>query len=175
VIDAEALAKRARRRWAALARARRDPRYRRVLGRYVAAGVLSTTEDVNPHRSRIEIADALWAGRVEPRILVLLPALIVKRPSLFVDVDHLPDDLRAAVTAMRKNQQPDEFRSIPGAALLRWLPAVGHRNKLPSRLKSFRMQVQDLDLLDRLSEKLGVSQTNVVRRALRELADQTLQ
>ncbi len=173
-MDNETIARRARRRQAALERARRDPRYRRALGRYLAAGVLATTEDVTPYRYPIAIADALWAGRVEPRILELLPALIVKRPSLFIDLEPMPDDLLAAVGALRKNQRPDAFRGIPGAALLRWLPAVGHKNKLPTQLRSFRLRVEDLDLLDRLAESQKSSRTQVLRRALRELADRIL-
>jgi len=170
VNQARALQLRAKRRYVAIARARRDPRYRRVIGRYVAAGLLTTTLDVAPYRPPIEIDDVLWAGGVEPRILELLPALIVKRPGLFVDVAKLPDDLAAAVRALRMNQEPGEFRGIPGATLLRWLPSVGHRGKLPSRLKSFRLQPDDVALLERLSKALGITQTNVVRRGLRQLA-----
>lgn len=170
MIDTEIIAERARKRRASLTRARRDPRYRRVLGRFVAAGALSTTEDISPYKGPIKIPDALWAGRIEPRILELLPALIVKRPSLFLDIEHLPDDLREVVVALRKNQRPNDFRGIPGAAVQRWVPVVGHRNKLPSRLTSFRLQARELELLDRLGKELGVSRTELVRRALNELA-----
>jgi hypothetical protein len=161
---------RAKRRHAAIARAKRDPRYRRVIGRYLAAGLLTTTLDVAPHRRPVEVDDVLWAGSLEPRILELLPALIVKRPALFADVAKLPDDLATAVRSLRMNREPGEFRGIPGADLLRWLPSVGQRGKLPSRLKSFRLRPDDLALLERLSQTLGLSQTNVVRRGLRQLA-----
>jgi hypothetical protein len=94
----------------------------------------------------------------------------VKRPSLFFDIEHLPDDLREVVVALRKNQRPNDFRGIPGAAVQRWVPVVGHRNRLPSRLTSFRLQARELELLDRLGKELGVSRTDLVRRALNELA-----
>jgi hypothetical protein len=103
-----------------------------------------------------------------------LPALLVKRPSFFVDVSDLPEDLNAVVTALRRNRTPPEFRGIPGEAILRWLPAVGHRGKTPSRLMSFRMQAADVQLLDRLARALDVSHTAVVRRGLRALAAQWL-
>jgi hypothetical protein len=170
VNQARDLQLRAKRRHAAIARAKRDPRYKRVVGRYVAAGLLTTTLDVAPYRRPVEVDDVLWAGSLEPRILELLPALIVKRPALFVGVARLPDDLAAAVRALRMNREPGEFRGISGAALLRWLPSVGQRGKLPSRLKSFRLQPDDLALLERLSHTLGLTQTNVVRRGLRQLA-----
>jgi hypothetical protein len=168
--DATALRARARRRAAALKEARRDPRYRRVIGRFVAAGLLTTTGDVPPQRAAITVDDALWAGRIEPRILELLPAAIIKRPSLFKSTRDLPNDLDAVVRALRKNLEPSAFRGLPGAALLRWLPVIGHKDKVPSRLKSFRLQVDDLDLLERLSNALGATQTEVLRRGLRRLA-----
>lgn len=169
--DLKQLQARAQRRHAAAVAARRDPRYRRVIGRFVRAGLLATTGRVTPRHTPITVDDALWAGELEPRILELLPAAIVKRPGLFENVAHLPEDLAAAVDALRRNRAPEEFRGIPGAALLRWLPSIGHRDKIPSRLKSFRLQIEDLELLDRLSAALGISQTEVLRRGLRRLAE----
>jgi hypothetical protein len=169
-MDAKQLQKRAKRRHAELTRVWADPRYKQVIGRYVSAGLLTTTTGIQPNSQAIALKDALWAGLAEPRILELLPALIVKRPALFSDVTDLPDDLRAAVSALRRHERPKDFRGIPGATLLRWLPAVGQRGKVPSRLKSFRLQQQDLELLDRLSQELGLSQTDVLRRGLRHLA-----
>jgi hypothetical protein len=174
MINAEIIQKRAKQRRERLRNARRDPRYRQVLGRLVAAGALGTTEGIPPYKAPVKISDALWAGQVEPRILELLPALIVKRPSLFIRGEPLPDDLRDAVAALRKNLIPNDFRGIPGPALQRWVPLVGHRNKLPSRLKAFRLQAQDHALLDKISKTLGLSHTDVVRRALNELAAQIL-
>jgi hypothetical protein len=168
-VTATELQRRALRRHAALLQARRDPRYRRVIGRLVAAGVLTTTAKIEPNRKPVRVADALWAGRIEPRVLELLPALIVKRPALFVDPSELPADLVAAVRMLRKNVEPPEFRGVPGQKQLRWLPLVGRR-KVPSRLKSFRLLAEDLALLRRLSAELADNETEVVRRGLRRLA-----
>ena len=168
------LQRRARKRFAAIARRRRDPRYRRVLGRYIAAGLLTSNEGIESHREPIELCEALWAGEVEPRIIELLPALVIKKPSFFVDVDDLPDDLREVIDALRHHRTPPSFRGIPGEAILRWLPSIGHKGKLPSQLKTFRMQAGDIELLSRLAEQLALSQTAVVRRGLRALAAQVL-
>lgn len=170
----EDLVARAKKKHAALARTWRSPRYRRVVGRYVAAGLLTTTHDVEPNREPLAIADVLWAGKTEPRLLELLPALIVKRPSLFQDVTDLPDDLADVVAHLRKNREPPPLRGVEGAAMLRWLPSVGHRGKVPSVLKSFRLQAGDVKLLETLSEELGISQTEVLRRGLRQLASSEL-
>ena len=173
--DARELQARAKRRKAALARAWSDPRFKRVIGRFRAAGLLTTTMDIEPYREPIRVEEVLWAGRTEPRVLELLPALIVKRPSLFQNSSDLPKDLDEVVTSLRRNEEPPQFRGIPGRAVLRWLPSVGHRGKLPTRLKSFRFTRLDLELLKRLSTALGESQTEVVRHALRTLAAEHLQ
>lgn len=169
------LKKRAQRRHATIVRRRRDPRYRRVLSRFVGAGLLDTLEPVTPHRKPIGVADALWAGELEPRILELLPALLVKRPSFFRRAEALPRDLAEVVHALERNKLPPNFRGIPGEDLARWVPRVGRKNKLPSRLKSFRFTSDDLRLLAQIRDDLGTTETEVVRRGLRELAGKLLE
>jgi len=164
---------RAKKGLAQLERRRRDPRHRRVLGRLVALGLLTTNQEVQDERARLVVSDVLWAGDSEPRFLELLPALLVKRPSLFVDVKALPADLEAVVRALRRNQVPPDFRGVPGAKLQQWLRSVGRRGKLPSRLKAFRFQDDDLALLTRLRDELGITETAVLRRGLRALASAT--
>lgn len=173
-MDTQELRARASKRLAVLKRKRRDPRYQRVLGRFTQAGLLSVTDAFEPNREALRVADVLWAGEVEPRILEILPALIVKRPALFTSIRDLPPDLAEAVTALRRNEAPPDFRGLPGADIARWVPLVGHKNKRPSQLRSFRLQADDVELLDELSAGLGISQTDAVRRGLRALARQTM-
>jgi hypothetical protein len=169
----QGLVQRARRAHDALERRRRDPRYVRVLGRLVAARVLTTNTGARPYRKPIAVEDALWAGEVEPRVLELLPALLVKRPGLFVDPRALPEDLAQVVAEIRRHEPPRDFRGVPGASLARWVSSVGRRGKLPSLLKAFRLQADDLTLLRKLSEELGLTETAVMRRGLRALATST--
>jgi hypothetical protein len=89
MMNADELQRRAKRRLAELDRRRRDPRYRRVLGRLVGLGLLTTNEALPKTRAPIEVADALWAAEVEPPIAELLPALPVRRPALFADARAL--------------------------------------------------------------------------------------
>ncbi len=170
MIDARTLQQRAKKRWRQIERQRRDPRFRRVLGRLVRDGYLLTNEQVESDDGKLKVEDVLWAGQAEPRFLELLPALLVKQPALFEEPKHLPDDLAAVVRRLRRNLQPEAFRGVPGEALLRWLPEVGRRNKVPARLKSFRFREDDLRLLELLAAQLGVNETEVVRRGLRALA-----
>ena len=163
------LVERAQARYASIERQRRDPRYRRVLGRFVAAGLLSTSEPTKPHRGPIRVADALWAGEVEPMILELLPALLIKKPSFFEDPQRLPDDLADVVRSLRRAEIPAEFRGIPAADLARWLPRLGRSGAAPSRLRCFRFSAEESRLLSQLSRDLDTTEVAVLRRALREL------
>jgi len=169
-LDADTVQARAKRRLARIERGRRDPRFRRVVGRLKAAGLLQTNYEVPEHREPITIEDALWAGKLEPRILELLPALVVKRPSLFAASRDMPNYLGVAVRALRQNTTPSPFRGIPGRDLSKWLPRVGRQGKLPSRLKCFRFTVEDIAVLEELGRDLGLSETDTIRRALRALA-----
>ncbi|HEX2734783.1 MAG TPA: hypothetical protein VHM70_24425 [Polyangiaceae bacterium] len=170
MIDRTELQRRARRKLLTIQRRRNDVRYQRVVGRFVAEGLLHTNQEVAKYALPIRVEDVLWAGEVEPRLLELLPALIVKQPSMFVEVGALPEDLAQAVRRLRRNLDPAPFRNIPGEKLREWLPRVGRVGAVPARLKSFRLKPEDLRLLSALAEQLGVSETEVVRRGLRALA-----
>ncbi len=151
------------------ARARRDARFSRAMGVFKRAGLLHDNTGIEPLRGPVALSDVLWAGRYEPRFFELLPAVLVKKPSL-VHLDRaVPADLRRVLTALRKNEMPPDFRGVPGDDLLRWVPHVGHRNKTPARSKTFRLRQQDLKLLEELAQKLDATETDVVRAGLRAL------
>lgn len=63
---------------------RKDPRYLRTMGFLVAKGFLKT-EKLFPLRVRmLNVDDAIWAGvNVEPRILEVLPAAIIRFEKYF--------------------------------------------------------------------------------------------
>ena len=166
---ASRLARGAQRRLAVLNRRARDWRYLRVMGRFVREGLLVVNHAVTEHDDPLHVADVLWAGEVEPRLLELLPALLVKRPALFHALKPLPDDLARAVAELRRDREPAAFRGIPGGDLHRWLARVGRKGRVPARLKSFRFRPEDQRLLEHLTRELDVSETEVIRRGLRAL------
>jgi hypothetical protein len=167
--DVQTIQSRAKRRLRELERRRRDPRFARVMGRFTHDGLLTTNTEVVPFTDPLDVADVLWAGEIEPRCLELLPALLVKRPAMFTHYEQLPDDLAVVVRRLRRNLVPASFRGIPGDAVHRWLSRVGRVGRLPSRLESFRLKPEDVQLLEALSKRLGVSKTEVIRRGLRAL------
>ena len=89
---------RARKRHRALLRKRRDPRFQSVMGRFVEDGLLETRiEGIVRRRKPVPLDDALWAGTVEPRIMELLPAVLVKRPKLLRLPKELPEDVAEVI------------------------------------------------------------------------------
>ena len=127
---------------------RASPRFQKVVGKLLATGLLFSNETIKPYSGKIQLADALWAGEIEPRIYELLPALILKRPSLFKSLEKVPEDLDQVIKSIRKNQANVDFRGIPAKAYLAWIPKVVQSGKLPSLLKSFRFRHDDVALLE---------------------------
>jgi len=161
--------KRARARAAELERLAHDPRYLRVIGRLVREGLLVANHEVPAFDGPFRLDEALFAGSVEPRVLELLPALILKQPSLLVHPLDVPADLLEVLKDLRSQRRPRPFRGIPGEDMERWLPRTGRKGKLPSRLKSFRFTAEDQRLLRSLADELELSETEVIRRGLRAL------
>jgi hypothetical protein len=138
---------RARKRYQALRRKQRDPRFRKVMGRFVAEGLLATTiEGIPLHDKRVPLEEALWAGTVEPRIMELLPAVLVKKPQLLRLPKELPDDVAAVIYAIRHGKPAPSFRGVAPDRYLPWVTKVGRKGKSPSVLKSFRFKHEDPQL-----------------------------
>lgn len=169
------LQSRARRRYRALRRKHRDPRFRAVLGRFVTEGLLQTNiDEVRPRKVPVTLEDALWAGTVEPRIMELLPAVLVKKPTLLRLPKELPDDVAAVTHAIRHAKPAPVFRGVPPERYLPWVTEVGRKGKAPSVLKSFRFRREDAQRLARLRENLPArSDTEVIRMALELLEAST--
>jgi len=162
---------RARKRYRALRRKQQDPRFKKVMGRFVAAGLLTTNIDgIHPHEKAVALDDALWAGTVEPRITELLPAVLVKKPGLLRLPKELPEDVAAVMHAIRHGKPAPPFRGVPPERYLPWVTEVGRKGRSPSVLKSFRFKHEDVLRLSRLRRKLPArSDTEVVRMALESL------
>ena len=159
---------RARKRYQVLRRKQRDPRFRKVMGRFVAEGLLATTiEGIPTHDRRVPLDDVLWAGTVEPRIMELLPAVLVKKPRLLRLPKELPDDVAAVMHAIRHGKAAPSFRGVAPDRYLPWVTEVGRKGRSPSVLKSFRFKHEDVLRLSRLRRNLPArSDTEVIRMAL---------
>jgi len=138
------------------------------MGRFVEEGLLETNiEGIVPRRKPVPLDDALWAGTVEPRILELLPAVLVKKPRLLRLPKELPDDVVEVMHAIRHGKPAPAFRGVPPEQYLPWVTRVGRKGRSPSVLKSFRFRHDDVLRLARLRHSLPArSDTEVIRMAL---------
>ena len=141
------------------------PRFQRVIGKLLGAGILVSSEPVPPYRGCIKISDYLWAAELEPRLFELLPALVLKCPGYFSDLKRCPSELRHLVRAIRRGEAEVPFHGVPKDGYLKWITRVGRRDKEPTSLKSFRLTQQDLRTLRSLQE-LGYSEVGAVRLGL---------
>ena len=117
----------------------------------------------------LKLDDALWAGEtIEPRILELIPAIMLKKP-IFFKYKTIPDDLKKILLDIKKNKATDEFRGIPVKKYIEWIEHIGHKNKSTSLLKTFRFSKNDVILLNKLKSKLNLSEIDILRLGLQKL------
>lgn len=155
---------------------RRDPRYLNSMGLLLAKGFLKTNLPIplRPNQ-RLHLEDVIWAGRnIEPRILEVLPAAIVRMPQHF-DLDaekHVR--LFQVVTSLKKQEpQGEPLWGIPYDKIKQWmdLPISDRRVKDLNEkriAKNFRLKPKTIAALRKQSKKLGCSETEVLERAVYE-------
>jgi len=142
-----------------------------VLGRLAVEGLFLGDGPAAPWREPVKLNDVLALAAREPELMEALPALVWKRPSVFVSVRNLPADLAEAVEKLTQGGAA-EFRGHSGAAVRSWGKKLDRKLKPASVMKSFRFTEADRALLLGLCDELGLNEMDVVRHALRVLEAQ---
>jgi hypothetical protein len=114
-VNRETLRQRAREGAAALCAECELPYFRAVIATLVRAKLFITTRKLGDVQAQTTIQDLLRAGEIEPRVIEVLPALILKHPDLVDMRGEIPDDLKAILNGAR----PERFR---GLRYDQWLP-----------------------------------------------------
>jgi hypothetical protein len=154
----------------ALRKAKKTQRYLRVVGKLKRAKLIDAP-GIPDYGGPVELTDVLWAGKIEPRILEVLPTLIVTRPK-YLRVYQTPKDLKTVVDQIRTGKATAHFRGVAPKDYCKWLPenAVGS-----SVLKTIRMRPEEIQMIRNLKSKLGVrSDADVIRKGLELLNTATL-
>jgi DNA-binding XRE family transcriptional regulator len=77
---------------------------------------------VQPRRFKVTLQEALKAGELEPRVLELIPAVMLLLPkALKFRKNEIPEDLALNLERIRKRQQTENFRGIEPRSYLYWL------------------------------------------------------
>lgn len=100
-----------------------EPFYFKTIAWFVYLGLLRHNK-ILPHRYTVTLEEALKAGELEPRILELIPAILLLLPkALKFEKNQIPDDLAKQMDLIRKRQPNDDFRGIAPRNYLHWLRA----------------------------------------------------
>jgi len=151
-----------------LLKQKKDPRVQETLGKLVYAGLLKNINCV-PVPGPVDLTAALLTGDIEPRVLELLPALLLKKPKLITGKNKMPDDLKETLFAIVRGQTSKPFRGVAPQDFLKWIKILGHRQKSGHFMKSFRFRPEDQQLLQSLKHHREESDISVIRRALEHL------
>ena len=160
----------AKRKAKKLKKLREDQRYINVMGRLKFEGLLDIKNMV-PRNYKLHLDDVLWVGdKIEPRVLELLPAILLKKPGMIYQ-QELPEDLRQAKNDLRQGVLKGMFRGLSIKSCDQWLTKTGRKGVRPSITKIFRLRKEDVDFLKRKSKREKISEAAVVRQALKALKD----
>lgn len=122
-MDFDALIQQAKEKERADSAQKNAPFYLKTIAWFCYLGLLRHSK-IQPRRHVITIDEALRAGALEPRILELLPAILIVVPkALKFSEDAIPDDLKTIVQDIRKRRAEKNFRGIPPDKYLHWLRA----------------------------------------------------
>lgn len=155
---------------------RKDPRFVAAMGFFVAKGFLKTNINVPmmPNK-RLKIKDVMWAANnVEPRILEVLPAAIVRLERHFdLDAKKYPELAKVVMQLKKKQAQGDAFNGIPYDKLKVWTELVlkdGRVKPLAEKkiLKTYRLKpAVDFEIKKRAKE-WNCSESEVLERVLED-------
>mgnify|MGYP003393542240 CR=1 FL=1 len=150
---------------------RKDPRFQKVLGRLVKSKLLDANFIQKMH-GRTTVEEALWAAQYEPRVMELLPGILLRKPKFFLQAKALPEDLQIVLRELRGGHATKDFRGIPAQKYKIWADRLGKR-KVPLAIqKNYRLTSIDLHAIHRLKKKWKLqSETEILRKALQLAAD----
>lgn len=139
----------------------------KVLERLIYEGLLVHNQ-LKGRRWRIQLEDMLLAGKEEPRILELLPAIVLYRPTM---IWRLKKDLKNQVPPLFTDDAPKEWMGIPLETLRKQAQLVqkimAHRqSKHHWRNINIRVTESDLERLSALAQQTGMNKSDVIRKLL---------
>jgi hypothetical protein len=125
----------------------------------------------------MRVAEALWVGtRIEPRVLEVLPAAILRFPGIFLDIDKVPKDLREILDSIISGETiRGEWRGIDMTRIGFWLNSpLGDGRSVPFKerrvVKSFRLSPTTVRKIEHLAALQHITHSDVIDRLIAEKA-----
>lgn len=146
---------------------------RKIFGFFVGKGLLGK-EGVEPMpTAKLDINDVIRAGlEVEPRILEVLPAAMLRFPRSFLNWDEMPEKLATVLDCIKKNKNdgPD-LAGLPYKDLKRWANfELPDKRTIPVKEKKipsyFRLRPAAIAALKKRASRERISEAEVIERLL---------
>ena len=104
---------------------RNDPRFHMIIGLLKAKGLLDTNLNIPALPNvRLDLHDVIWAGRVvEPRILEVLPAALIRFPKNFFNFEALPNEIKEIVRCIQEDRPGNNFEGLEFKKMKFWANA----------------------------------------------------
>ncbi len=156
---------------------RRDRRFFDAMGFLVAKGFLRTNLNIPllPNK-RLQLNDVIWAGiNVEPRILEVLPAAVLRLGKHFDLNPQMHPSLARSVDQLRKREQNgDAFYGMPYEKLKVWadIPLQDKRVKPVAKkkvLKTFRLDPKAVERLSMAAVAKNCTETELLETLLSQV------
>lgn len=154
---------------------RKDRRYRIAMAFLVRKGFLKTNLNFEKYYlARVRIKDMIWAGQnVEPRILEVLPAAILRLPKAFIvddikrlfNLDQVISDLR------HQKESGADFLNMPYKKMKIWMNISLNDRRTKAKdnkkvMKTFRLSPQTILSIGLLKKKNGISEAAVIENLI---------
>ncbi|MFH1223123.1 MAG: hypothetical protein V1647_02120 [Pseudomonadota bacterium] len=137
----------------------------KTIGKLIHIGLIENNA-YKPYAGKVTLEEALWAGQYEPRILELIPSIVLKKPNFF-EIKQIPEDLNQIIWDIKKGVAQKDFRGVPYQKYLYWLDKVGHKGKQPSLLKTYRFSTRDVLLLNKIKQYTELPEIEIIRLGLK--------
>lgn len=155
-----------------------ESKFQRVLQRLVYERLIEEP-DVIPKRMRVSLGDLLEVGEQDPRVLIVLPAILICKPKILYKLSRDLEKFSEIVEftrALFSPYAPKKFHGIPvetfqKAARDYKTRLTQKKSKETSFVRTFRFTKNDIDLLEKLTEILGATgMSQTLRLLIREKA-----
>ena len=145
----------------------------RVIGFFVAKGLLISEYYAPKGSERLNSKDVLWVAKhAEPRVLEVLPAAILHFPSSFPDKEKFPRIIHKIVEAIKAGETDGpEIKGFSYKDMKRWADMeLSDQRTVPLSkkkvLKAFRLRPSIIELLQEKAEAKGLNATSYLEELI---------
>lgn len=153
-----------------------DNTVRRILGFFIDKGLLISPNMKPLFSMRISIEDVLWvAENIEPRILEILPAAIIRFPRSFLGIDKIPNELKSIIDQIRLRRDiSGTYNGIELEKMAFWADFdLPDRRTKPLRdrkiPRTFRLSSEAAGKLKNFADRQQVTETAILENLIQGL------